>query len=85
HSFGVLNVDVIDAFADAHEVHEEYGITMATEPTGLYDAILVAVSHQQYVGLTEEWFKKYAASGCVFVDVKGIFKNKVNSFTYWSL
>ncbi|SDB82705.1 UDP-N-acetyl-D-galactosamine dehydrogenase [Williamwhitmania taraxaci] len=85
HSFGVLNVDVIDAFADAHEVHEEYGITMATEPTGLYDAILVAVSHQQYVGLTEEWFKRYAAKGCVFVDVKGIFKSKVNSFTYWSL
>jgi len=85
HSFGVMNVDVIDAFADAHEVHEEYGITMATEPTGLYDAILVAVSHQQYVGLTEEWFKRYAAKGCVFVDVKGIFKNKVDSFTYWSL
>lgn len=85
HSFGVSNVDVIDAFADADEVHEEYGITMAAEPSGRYDAIVVAVSHHQYIGLTEEWFKGYAAPGCVFVDVKGIFKDKVNSFAYWSL
>lgn len=85
HSFGVSNVDVIDAYADAHEVHEEYGITMAANPSGLYDAILVAVSHQQYVGLKEEWFQQFAAKGCVFVDVKGIFKGNVSSFTYWSL
>lgn len=84
-SFGVNNVDVIDAFANAHEVHEEYGIGMAKEPSGKYDAIVVAVSHQQYVGLTEDWFRQYAAKGCVFVDVKGIFRNKVGSFSYWSL
>ena len=85
HSFGVSNVDVIDAFADADEVHEEYGIRMAAEASGLYDAIVVAVSHHQYMALSEEWFKKYAAKGCIFVDVKGIFKDMVSSFTYWSL
>lgn len=84
-SFGVNNVDVVDAYADAEEVHEEYGIGMVKEPSGKYDAIIVAVSHQQYVGLTEDWFRQYAAKGCVFVDVKGIFRNKVSSFTYWSL
>lgn len=84
-SFGVNNVDVVDAYADAEEVHEEYGIGMVKEPSGKYDAIVVAVSHQQYVGLTEDWFMQYAAKGCVFVDVKGIFKDKVDSFAYWSL
>ncbi|MCB8964144.1 MAG: nucleotide sugar dehydrogenase [Bacteroidales bacterium] len=84
-SFGIDKIDVVDAFADAHEVKEEYGFDMATEPTGLYDAIIVAVSHDQYVALTDAWFNTYASKGCVFVDVKGIFRHKIKGFNYWSL
>lgn len=84
-SFGIENVDVVDAFADAHEVKEEYGFDMVKEQTGKYDAIIVAVSHNQYINLTEAWFKHYAAERCVFVDVKGIYRSKIKDFTYWSL
>jgi len=84
-SFGIDKIDVVDAFADAHEVKEEYGFDMAKEPNGKYEAIIVAVSHKQYIGLDEKWFNQHAATGCVFVDVKGIFRHKIKGLTYWSL
>lgn len=84
-SFGIDKIDVVDAFADAHEVKEEYGFEMVKEQTGKYDAIIVAVSHYQYSSLTESWFKQYAAERCVFVDVKGVYRSKISELTYWSL
>lgn len=84
-SFGIDKIDVVDAFADAHEVKEEYGFEMVKEQTGKYDAIIVAVSHFQYLNLPESWFKQYAADRCVFVDVKGIYRSKISELTYWSL
>lgn len=84
-SYGIDKIDVVDAFADAHEVKEEYGFDMVKEQTGKYDSIIVAVSHYQYLNLTESWFKQYAAERCVFVDVKGIFRSKISELTYWSL
>lgn len=84
-SFGVDKIDVVDAFADMHEVKEEYGFDMASNANGLYDAIIVAVSHHQYVNLNEEWFSNYANHRCVFVDIKGTYRSKIKSLTYWSL
>jgi len=59
-SFGIQNIDVVDPYADSHEVKEEYGFDMASAPNGKYDAIIVAVSHNQYINLNEEWFKNLA-------------------------
>ncbi|NOU16878.1 MAG: nucleotide sugar dehydrogenase [Bacteroidales bacterium] len=84
-SFGVNNIDIIDAFANSHEVKEEYGFELASEPSGKYDAIIVAVSHQQYLNLDETWFLNYANKDCVFIDIKGVFRNKISKLTYWSL
>jgi UDP-N-acetyl-D-galactosamine dehydrogenase len=84
-SFGISKIDVIDSFADSHEVKEEYGFELAAQPTGKYDAIIVAVSHHQYLDLDESWFTELAARDCILVDIKGIFRNKVTKFTYLSL
>lgn len=84
-SFGISNIDVIDAFASSHEVEEEYGFKLQSKPSGKYDAIVVAVSHHQYINLDENWFNDFSAKNCVFVDVKGIFKNKITKLSYWSL
>ena len=50
------------------------------------DAVIVAVSHAAYVKLDESYFQGILkdANG-VFVDVKGIYKNKMNELEYWSL
>ncbi len=83
-SYGVT-VDVVDPLADSEELHEEYGFRLSQKPNGKYDAIIVAVSHKPYFELTEEFFKSIAAEKCIFVDIKGIYRNKIKDLTYWSL
>jgi UDP-N-acetyl-D-galactosamine dehydrogenase len=46
--FGML-VDVYDPHADAHEVKEEYGISLSAEIGKGYDAIILAVSHKEFL------------------------------------
>lgn len=48
--FGLI-VDVYDPHADKQEVHEEYGINLINEITGTYQAIILAVSHKEFLAL----------------------------------
>lgn len=84
-SFAV-HVDVIDPHASSKELNHEYGISLAEEVGSDYDAIIVAVNHEEYAKMTEEQFKDYLKNGSgVFVDVKGIYKGQINDLEYWSL
>ena len=80
-----VNCDVVDAFADHDEVMKEYGVDMSKEPTGKYDAIIVAVNHKPYMELTEDYFKGISAENGILVDVKGVMRGKIKDLTYWSL
>jgi len=82
--FGV-EVDVIDPGASPDEVKHEYGIDLKGNPEGKYDAIIVAVSHRQYVGLDEKYFLDLLNERGILVDLKGLFRNKMKWLTYWSL
>lgn len=85
-SYGIHQIDVVDPYASSEEVREEYGFTLKTdEIIDWYDAIVLAVSHDEYLRLDESYFNTIAAKGCVFVDVKGIFRSLKDKFTYWSL
>ena len=85
-SFNVT-VDVVDPYASSKEAKSEYGIELTDTPLeNAYSAIIVAVNHDEYTSLTELDFKQYLVDGDgVFVDVKGIFRNKIQSLDYWSL
>lgn len=80
-----VNCDVVDAFADHDEVMKEYGVDMSKEPTGKYDAIIVAVNHRPYMELNENYFKSISAENGILVDVKGVLRGKINDLKYWSL
>ena len=80
-----VNCDVVDAYADHDEVMKEYGVDMSKEPTGKYDAIIVAVNHMPYMELTEDYFKGISAENGILVDVKGVMRGKIKDLTYWSL
>lgn len=82
--FGI-NVDIIDPGANAHEVHKEYKLELKKQPSGKYDAIILAVSHKQYLSLDEEWFSSFISNEGIIVDVKGVLRGKINKHTYWSL
>jgi UDP-N-acetyl-D-galactosamine dehydrogenase len=42
------DVHVHDPWASAHEVRHEYGLELLAEPTGPYDAIVLAVAHREF-------------------------------------
>ena len=81
-----VKVDLVDPYADSKEMEHEYGVALASEPQNDYDAIIVAVNHEAYIKLDESYFQSILKDdNGVFVDVKGIYKNKMNELEYWSL
>lgn len=81
-----VHVDVIDPHASSEEMIHEYGVGLINEMGKDYDAIIVAVNHESYKHMTESDFKMLLKDGNgVFVDVKGIYKNKIADLEYWSL
>ena len=82
--FGI-KVDVIDPGANTHEVKEEYRIDLQKKLTGKYDAVILAVSHKEYISLDESWFSALLNDNGIVVDVKGVLRGKIKKHTYWSL
>lgn len=83
-NYGV-NVDTTDQWACPEEVKHEYGIDLIREPENNYDAVVLAVAHNEYTQLTEDDFLKMCGGKGVLVDVKGLYRNKIKKMTYWSL
>lgn len=80
-----VNTEVVDPLADAEEFHEEYGIHLHKEYGKEYDAVIVAVNHEQYSDLNDSFFSNILKKDGIVVDVKGDLRNKVKVFSYWSL
>ena len=83
-SYG-LNVEVVDPHASSDELKHEYGFELRPEIGKNYDAVVVAVGHQDYLGLDESFFKGILKPDGLVVDVKGAFRGKIKDLTYWSL
>jgi UDP-N-acetyl-D-galactosamine dehydrogenase len=83
-SYGVL-VEIIDPYASSEEFEEEYGYVISAKPGKNYDAIILAVAHQDYASLDENFFRSLSDEKGILMDVKGIFRNKIRTLTYMSL
>ncbi|MDP1744123.1 MAG: nucleotide sugar dehydrogenase [Bacteroidota bacterium] len=83
-SFGVA-VDIVDPYASSEELMHEYGFGLTKEIGKGYDAVVVAVNHEEYTQLDETFYKSILSEGGILVDVKGILKNNIKELTYWSL
>ena len=84
-SYGV-NVDVVDPYANAEELKHEYGFSLIDKPSDNYDAVVVAVNHNDYVKFTEDDFKNMMknTNDPILVDIKGIYRSKIKDIQYWS-
>ena len=81
-----MQVDIVDAHASSEEMNHEYGIPLTEKIRADYDAIIVAVNHKEYLNLDENYFKSIMKNGQgVFIDVKGIYSEKITDLVYWSL
>jgi len=83
-SYGV-KVDVIDPYADPSEVKDEYQFDLTKEIRKDYDVVVTAVSHDKYKSLDEDYFQSVTSENALFVDIKGIYRNKIKKLNYWSL
>ena len=82
-SFGV-QVEIVDPHADSDELKHEYGFGLNKLGNG-YDGVIVAVNHKEYKGFDDKYFSGILNKNGIVVDVKGMYKGKIKSFTYWSL
>lgn len=69
-----LNVEVYDPWANKDEVKHEYGFTLVDKPVGAYDAIVLAVAHQEF--LTMDYRTLKAPDGVIF-DTKSILERSL--------
>ncbi len=68
------NVDVHDPWVHPGEAVEEYGLHMVDSlPTNHYDAIVIAVAHDQFKKMGIDAIRKLGKSECVIFDVKHVF------------
>ena len=80
-----VNVEVVDPLASPEEVFHEYGFSLSQNISNDYDAVVVAVNHNAYKNLTEDYFLSITTPNAVFMDVKGTFRNRITKMIYWSL
>lgn len=85
-SYGV-KVDAVDCMADAEEFQHEYGLPLCKMPANDYDAVVVAVMHDEYQSYDEEKLRSLMKNDSkgVVIDVKGILRHKIKNLSYWSL
>jgi UDP-N-acetyl-D-glucosamine/UDP-N-acetyl-D-galactosamine dehydrogenase len=68
-SFG-LQVDVYDPHADAEEVKHEYNLKLTTNLSSRYHAVVLAVSHKEFISID---LSKLKEPNAVVYDIKGFF------------
>ncbi|HNR49893.1 MAG TPA: nucleotide sugar dehydrogenase [Bacteroidia bacterium] len=83
-SYGV-QIEVTDPYASSDDLKHEYGFGLIDKIGNEYDAVVVAVSHKEYVGLDEKYFKSICKPDAVIVDIKGFLRGKIKDLQYWSL
>ncbi len=67
------NVDVYDPWVDAEEAQHEYDLTPIPQPAkGKYDAIILAVAHQQFRDLPIDAIRQWGRHNCVIYDIKSV-------------
>ncbi len=68
------NVDVFDPWADPAEVKHEYGLDLAPKPGSDYDAVVLAVAHNEFKELD---IKALGNKNAIIYDIKGLLDKSI--------
>jgi len=81
-----VHVQIADPYASPNEVAHEYQLSLLENIGKEYDAIVVAVSHQEYKTLDADYFRSISRNGVVLFDLKGLYKSFQDELEfYWAL
>ena len=70
-----MNVDVFDPHADKHEVMEEYGVNLIESISINYDAIILAVSHKEFLKI--DMRSICASPDSIIYDIKSFLERSI--------
>jgi UDP-N-acetyl-D-galactosamine dehydrogenase len=69
-----INIDIYDPWVSKEEAIEEYGLSLIDEPTNDYEAVIVAVAHNEFIDLGAEGVRKYLKNDGLLYDLKSLFE-----------
>ena len=80
-----FSVEVEDPMVDKSDAYKEYNIKIV-KPTGKYDCIIGAVSHDVYNKMSSKKLTSMLIEGGILADIKGIWRKLVipKSFRRWN-
>ena len=65
-----LDLDIYDPWVDMAEAENEYGLTPISQPESQYDAIIIAVAHNEFKKMSMDNFKKLGKDQYILYDLK---------------
>lgn len=83
-----LNVHMVDPYASPNEFAHEYGLTLMDKPSNDYDAIILAVNHEEYKLLDTNHFKSLMRESPILMDLKAVLDPatvEAGDVIYWRL
>ena len=80
-----VQVDIMDPHASSDELNHEYGIGLSENIGKDYDAVIIAVNHNEYCNFNQNYFKNIMTKDAILIDLKGIYRNKFEEIHYWTL
>jgi UDP-N-acetyl-D-galactosamine dehydrogenase len=70
HEYGA-NVDIYDPWVDREEALHEYSVELVDSPAnGKYDAVVLAVAHDEFKAMQTDAIRKLGRRDCVIFDIK---------------
>lgn len=81
-----VQTSVYDPYANKEEVLHEYNFELIQAIEGKFDACIVAVSHDEFKQLNEDFFRSIAKSDFILVDLKNLYANyNLEEINKWTL
>ncbi|MEK7255618.1 MAG: nucleotide sugar dehydrogenase [Bacteroidota bacterium] len=83
-----INVHIVDPYASPNEFAHEYKLSLLDKPSEDYDAVIVAVNHDDYKVLDLDYFKSIMKENPILMDLKAMYDPghvKENGLLYWRL
>lgn len=81
-----INVHISDPHASPNEVAHEYRFSMVDKISDNYDAVIVAVNHDEYKQYDIDYFRSIMNGKPILFDLKAIYERPaVSNLIYWRL
>lgn len=82
-----VNVHITDPYASPNEVAKEYKLVLMDQASDNYDAVVVAVNHEDYEQLDFVYYKSIMNSNPILMDLKAIYEPPTDDeqLIYWRL